>query len=116
MTVDGRKPHIRKSPEERRAQLLEAAFSIAVDAGVKGVTRLNVAAATDTTDGLINRYFKGRKGLRAAVLEEAVRVKRVDVLAYAQSVEGFELPADMPRQLARDVRKFAAENYEEVAA
>lgn len=116
MTVDGRKPHIRKTPTERRAELLAAAFTIAVDAGVKGVTRLNVAEATNTTDGLINRYFKGRKGLRAAVLEEAVRVKRVDVLAYAQSVEGFELPTDMPRQLARDVKKFAAENYEEAAA
>lgn len=116
MSNTERKAHVRRDPEERKAQLLAAAFTIAAEGGVKAVTRLAVAEATDTTDGLVNRYFAGRKGLREAVLEEAVRVKRADVLAYAQAVEGFDLPANMPRQLQRDVKAKAAEYLDEVAA
>lgn len=110
-----RKEHIRKNPEDRKAELLAAGYAIAKESGLKAVTRLSVAAATGTTDGLINRYFAGRVGLRADVLAEAVRLKDVDTLAWAQAVEGFDLP-EMPRQLSRDVKARAVEYAEEATA
>lgn len=93
---------VRMKPADRSAQLLNAAYELAKVGGVKAVTRIGVAEATDTTDGLINRYFTGRKGLRDAVIAEAIKRKDVAVLAWAEGQEGFALP-DMPRQLRRDV-------------
>jgi AcrR family transcriptional regulator len=62
-----RKQHTRMDPDERKAQLLSAARLIAQTKGMKSVTRVNVAAATGTSVGLISRYFGSAKGLKDAV-------------------------------------------------
>lgn len=111
-----RKEHHRKNPTERKAELLAAGYAIAKESGLKAVTRLAVGAATDTTDCLVNRYFKGRAGLRTEILEHAVSLKDVDTLAWAAAIEGFELPKVMPRQLTRDVAKRVAEYIAETEA
>ena len=98
---------VRMKPEERKAQLTAAAYGVAKKHGVKAVTRLAVAEVAGCTDGLMNRYFKGRAGLREAAIAEAVKVKDVPTLAYAKGQEGFALPKDMPRQLMRDVNAHA---------
>lgn len=101
-----RKQHVRMSPTERKAQLVAAAYSLAAANGIKQVTRIAIAHATDTTDGLVNRYFGNRDGLRKALLDEAVARKDKEVLGYAL-VEGLELPAGLPRQLERDAKAYA---------
>lgn len=62
---------VRMHPTERRKQLLAAAMSIAERKGWRKLTRVMVAEATGTSDGLVSRYFGSRNGLRDAVYAEA---------------------------------------------
>lgn len=57
----------RKTPAERKAELLDAAVELAAKLGTINVTRIGVAKATNTTDGLVNRYFGGVAGLHRAI-------------------------------------------------
>jgi len=75
-----RRQHVRKDPAVRKAELLAAALEIAEQDGVLAVTRASVARKTDTTVGLMNRYFGGRDELRWATLQEAGRLKKRAVL------------------------------------
>ena len=80
---DIRRQHVRKDPAVRKAELLEAAVEIASKEGILAVTRASVARKTDTTVGLMNRYFGGRDDLRWAALVEAGRLKMREVLDSA---------------------------------
>jgi AcrR family transcriptional regulator len=91
----------RMSAEARTAQLVQTGYEIARKLGIRKVTRAEVARRTAVSDGLLNRYFGGREGLRAAVLEHAVTAKDAKTLAAA-SVH-YDLPA-MPRTLEREVK------------
>lgn len=95
----------RMTAADRTAQLTIVAYGIAASLGIRKVTRAEVARRTGISDGLLNRYFGGREGLRAAVLDHAVVVKDAKTLAAA--AEHYELPA-MPQNLAREVRKLSS--------
>lgn len=58
---------IRMTPKARKRQLLDAAVELSEVHGVENLTRVMVAEATGTSEGLVNRYFVSRDGLRAAV-------------------------------------------------
>ncbi len=58
---------VRMTPKARKRQLLDAAVELAKVHGADKITRVMVADATGTSEGLVNRYFTDRDGLRAAV-------------------------------------------------
>lgn len=95
------------NPDERKAQMTEAALKIVQRKGVKGLTRVALAEAIGATDGLINRYFGGRDKLRTEIIAEAAARKDAKVLGHAIA-EGFPIPANIPRQLQRDSKALAA--------
>lgn len=92
----------RMTAAERTEQLTKAGYKIARTKGIRKVTRAAIAREIGVSDGLINRYFGTREGLRAAVLDMAVTEKDAKTLAAAG--EHYELPA-MPRTLAAEVKK-----------
>ena len=92
----------RMTAEARTAQLTEVGLLIARKYGIRKVTRAAVAKDVGVTDGLLNRYFGTRDGLRFAVLELAVAQKDAKTLAAAS--EHYELPS-MPRALAAEVKR-----------
>jgi AcrR family transcriptional regulator len=92
----------RMSADERTAQLVKTGYTIARTKGIRKVTRAAIARETGVSDGLINRYFGDREGLRAAVLAHAVELKDAKTLAAAS--EHYELPS-MPRTLAAEVKR-----------
>lgn len=93
---------IRMVPDDRRRQYLEAGLVLMRDYGVKAVTRVALAAETGTTDGLINRYFGNREGLRTAIMVEAVGRKDAKVLSEAYRA-GYVVEG-VPRELDRQAR------------
>lgn len=95
----------RMTASDRTAQLVAAGYKIAKKQGIRKVTRAGVARESGVSDGLLNRYFGTRDGLRFAVLEHAVTEKDAKVLAEAGA--HYELP-DMPRNLAREVKQLSA--------
>lgn len=78
-----RKSHERMTPEARKDLLLKAALAVAKSDGIKAVTRVAVARKADVSDGLVNRYFDGREGLRKAVVALAKAQKIKSVLTSA---------------------------------
>ncbi len=94
---------IRMAPERRKAQLLYCALKLAERHNYKNVTRLLVAANTNTTVGLINRYFGSAEGLREALLQQAVIDKNVAVVA--QGIEDkHPLVKNAPIKLRQEAR------------
>lgn len=72
------KSRTRKDPTERKAELLAAGVELAQKVGVANVTRREVARMTETTDGLVTRYFGDAAGLRKAV-EKVVKRDKLTV-------------------------------------
>lgn len=102
---------IRMAPDERRQQLLDAAYKIATKSkkGIRAVTRVAVAEATKTTDGLVNRYFEGRDGLREAVIRRAVDEKHVPLVAQAHDMDLLaEFGITVSKALQREAIKHSA--------
>lgn len=95
----------RMEADARKTQLLDAAYKIAVKHGIRKVTRAAVARECKVSDGLLNRYFDGREGLRLDVMTHAVSKKDAKTLAAAS--EHYELPA-MSRALAKEVKSLQA--------
>ena len=94
---------IRLKAEDRRAQMVEAGIVIARQYGIKALTRVALAAETGTTDGLVNRYFGSRAGLREAIICEGVARKDATVVAWAMR-DGYQLEG-VPRALMREASR-----------
>lgn len=101
LLMDGTMERVRMEAGARKADLLDAAYGIARADGIRKVTRAAVARKCGISDGLINRYFAGREGLRFEVMEHAVTVK--DVTTLTACAAHYELPS-MPQRLASEVR------------
>ena len=76
------------TPDARRAQLLAAALDIAEKQGFNALTRPLVAAACEVTPMTINLRFGSMAGLRAAVITEAKKLKKKEILEGATSIHG----------------------------
>jgi AcrR family transcriptional regulator len=92
----------RMTADDRTAQLTQVGLLIARKHGIRKVTRAAIAREVGVSDGLLNRYFGSREGLRGAVLELAVAEK--DAKTLAEASEYYELP-NMPRNLAAEVKR-----------
>lgn len=101
MTAPERKPRVRKAPDERRAEILEEAARIALDAGLERVTLREVAGGLDVRPGLIGHYFPAVEELvdeaftlaasrerdRLFVAEGAPRHRLAEFVQRVESVE-----------------------------
>lgn len=56
--------------EDRRKQILEAAFKVFAEKGFKGATNKNIADEAGVTPGLIYWYFESKEDLFFALMEE----------------------------------------------
>jgi len=63
----------RKSPEDRREELVRAAISLVARKGFAAVTLRDVAAEVGVAHGLIRHYFPSREALLATAFDTAVR-------------------------------------------
>jgi AcrR family transcriptional regulator len=77
---------IRLRPEDRRAEIIEAARGVFLGAGYDGAALAEVAAKGEVSRGSIYRYFpSGRADLAAAVIDQIVSELH-ERLRYAASV------------------------------
>jgi AcrR family transcriptional regulator len=61
----------RIDPEQRRQQVIEAAFRLVVEEGVEGVSLRKVADESGLNIGSVRHYFDGHSDLLSAAAEEA---------------------------------------------
>ena len=72
-------PRVRKHPEERRAEIVSEAASIALAEGLERVTLRAVADGLGVRPGLISHYFPAAEDLVAAAFVRAVSDEREDL-------------------------------------
>jgi AcrR family transcriptional regulator len=71
----------RLTPADRKAAILTAAVSLATDTGYDNITLTAVARVAGVSYALIVYYFNSADCLLAAVMEEAVRLRVLSVVA-----------------------------------
>jgi AcrR family transcriptional regulator len=75
------KEHVRKSQQERREEILDAALRLISEQGIEGTTVARIAEAVGLTPGALYRHFESR----AALLYEANRMASDRALAWVES-------------------------------
>jgi AcrR family transcriptional regulator len=75
----------RKPPEERRAEIIKTAATIAVTEGLDKVTARRVADALRVFPGLVNHYFRSADELVAAAFTHATANESEDVYRNAEA-------------------------------
>ena len=96
---------------ERREQLLEAAYRVALGRGVEGLTVRAVAAEAGLSHGLVLFHFKRKDQLVGAVLDRVL--DDTLTLQVDAEVEHLEHPAErLPALLRREVDRLARSERE----
>jgi AcrR family transcriptional regulator len=73
----------RRPAAERRAQIIAAGLALAEDVGYLSVTRDAVASKAGLGAGTVSYYYGSMDELRDAIVSEAVRLEKVEVVARA---------------------------------
>jgi TetR/AcrR family transcriptional regulator, repressor for neighboring sulfatase len=76
------KPRVRRSPEDARAHILDAADRVFGDHLPDAVGLREVAAAAKVSHGLVTHYFGTYDGLVAAVIDRRLEAARVTAFAH----------------------------------
>lgn len=71
--------HTRLDPEQRRAQILEAASGLFAERAYDDVSIEDIAREAGVTRGLVHHYFGGRKEVYVALLERLGEVRENDL-------------------------------------
>ncbi len=75
----------RRSPEEARRSILEAAEDLLLDGGPRAVTVRAVAKHVGVTDMGVNHHFGSRDGLLEALLEQTAARLRTEIAALTST-------------------------------
>lgn len=71
----------RLNPKVRKKEILAAGVKLAEAGGYATLTRQQVAREAGTSPPLITRYFSTMEGMRAAIMQEAVRLPALRTVA-----------------------------------
>jgi TetR/AcrR family transcriptional regulator, repressor for neighboring sulfatase len=73
------KPRRRRTPDQARAEILDAATGVIAERGPDGTSLRQVADAAGVTHGLVAHYFGTYQGLVRAVLQRAIEQQRARI-------------------------------------
>jgi AcrR family transcriptional regulator len=102
--LEAHMPGSKAPEEERRRQILAAAYRVAGKQGLAETTILQVAAAAGVSPGLVIFHFKNRRGLVLALLEELLAtttVLRADVLETPSATPEAKLLSVLRQEIQR---------------
>lgn len=70
-------------PDIRKDQILKAAVDLSDQMGYESIRRDDVARVAGCSTGLVNRYYATMTQLKRAVIREAIRTERLNIIAQA---------------------------------
>ena len=70
----------RKTPEDRRRELLDAAVELARESGYLKMTHSHVAGRVEVSPSLVRKYYTNKAELHDAVMSEAVRLSIPEIV------------------------------------
>jgi len=74
----------RRNPIEKQEALVRAASELFASRGYEAATTQEIAAYAGCAEGLIHRYFRGKKGLLLALIEGRVSRELLELSVVAQ--------------------------------
>jgi AcrR family transcriptional regulator len=92
----------RLGPEERKSQMIQAAFDIAIKDGFHKITRGGVAGRCSCATSLVTHYFGSTEALAEKVMEKALLEQVWPVVA-----SGIVLDHPVTRSLSPELRQQA---------
>jgi len=84
--------------DQRRDKIMRAAVSEASRSGYRNMTRGDIASSAGVALGSINHEFGTMDGLRDAVMQEAVKTRRLDIVAQGLA-DGHAAARDAPAEM-----------------
>ena len=82
-----RKVRVRRSPADRRAEILDAAIRLALGHGLDHVTLRRIAEELGVAGSLVSHYFPAVDGLLAEAFGEAARAELEEVFTEVERIE-----------------------------
>jgi AcrR family transcriptional regulator len=80
----------RNSSEERRNEILLAAYALAEEMGAQEITREAVAKKASVSYGLVHHYFGHMSALKDLVIEKALNEANDKILFKSMSIEALK--------------------------
>lgn len=99
----------RKAPEERRAEMIEAAAAIALADGLERVTARRVAEALGVFPGLVSHYFRSADELVAAAFVHAAASEHTQVFTHAEAA------TTRPEQIERLLNEWLSTEHDSMS-
>lgn len=96
----------RLAPDERAAQILDAAVKLAVRTGWRRLTRDSIATSAKISTGLVSAHFGSMDNLRDEVMRAAVSRRILSIVREGiadRNKIANAAPADLRREALRDV-------------
>jgi TetR/AcrR family transcriptional regulator, regulator of cefoperazone and chloramphenicol sensitivity len=87
---DGIKPKRTRDRTAKREALIQAALGLFAAKGYEVTTTREIAASAGCAEGLIHRYFKGKPGLLAAMIEHRVSKEVLDLSHQSRPAHNLE--------------------------
>ncbi|MFF2615318.1 TetR/AcrR family transcriptional regulator [Kitasatospora sp. NPDC058046] len=109
MTSSVQRKRVRKSPEDRRAEIVGAAAEVALTEGLECITLRRIADQLDVRPGLISHYFPAVEDLVAEAFGSAATAE-LEALLPADPRDGSPL-----RHLARFFARTTGPSYDDVS-
>ncbi|MFD7027848.1 TetR/AcrR family transcriptional regulator [Streptomyces sp. NPDC059917] len=121
MSSSVQRKRIRKSPEARRAEIVDAATAVALTEGLECVTLRRIADELAVRPGLISHYFPSVEDLVAEAFGNAAGAELDALLPFesagsADSVELAGVAGEGPtRELARFLARTSGDAYDDIS-
>jgi AcrR family transcriptional regulator len=87
----------RRNKEARRQALMDAATVVFAEHGYDAATTREIAERAGCSEGLIHRYFDGKRGLLTAVIRSRIETVAREIFSPASSTE--DVPAEIEQVL-----------------
>lgn len=95
---------MRMHPNDRKAQILDAAIAVAVRDSFANMERKAIAREANVTEGLVSYHFGTMKNLRRTVMRHAIKERNLYIIA-----EGIICRNPYALKVPDDVKKEALE-------
>lgn len=97
--MTSKRKRTRMLPAARREIILSCAINLAKNIGYATLTRAKVAKLARVSDALIAYYFKGRDGLKIAVMRHAIKHEILEIM-----MQGLSVNDSMLRRIKPDLK------------
>jgi len=101
----------REEPQIRKQEILNAAIELAKRVGYQAITRDEVAQEADASSSLITCYFYNMDGLKRAVMQAAIELEELSIIAQGLGLRDAEALAINDKLKSKAINYLISESH-----